>query len=73
MPAKYPELFQTAPQYLGVQALDASSVNLRFIAKVNEKDIYAGARTMFREFKIGMDEAGVEIPFQQVVIHQGDK
>ena len=73
MPAKYPELFQNAPQYLGVQALDASSVNLRFIAKVNEKDIYAGARTMFREFKIGMDEAGVEIPFQQVVIHHGDK
>ncbi len=73
MPAKYPELFRTAPQYLGVQALDASSVNLRFIAKVNEKDIYAGARTMYREFKIGMYEAGVEIPFQQVVVHQGDK
>ena len=73
MPAKYPELFREAPVYLGVQALDASSVNLRFIAKVNEQDIYAGARTMYREFKIGMDEAGVEIPFQQVVIHQGEK
>ncbi len=73
MPAKYPDLFKSAPDYLGVQALDASSVNLRFIAKVNEQDIYKGARTMYREFKIGMDEAGVEIPFQQVVIHQGDK
>ncbi|MBR6704794.1 MAG: mechanosensitive ion channel family protein [Lachnospiraceae bacterium] len=73
MPAKYPGLFHMPPQYLGVQALDASSVNLRFIAKVNESDIYTAARTMFREFKIGMDEAGVEIPFQQVVIHQGDK
>ena len=73
MPAKYPGLFAAPPQYLGVQALDASSVNLRFIAKVKEQDIYTGARTMYREFKIGMDEAGVEIPFQQVVIHQGDK
>ncbi len=73
MPAKYPGLFTAPPQYLGVQALDASSVNLRFIAKVKEEDIYAGARTMYREFKIGMDEAGVEIPFQQVVIHQGEK
>ncbi len=73
MPAKYPGLFKTPPQYLGVQALDASSVNLRFIAKVDENDIYSAARTMFREFKIGMDEAGVEIPFQQVVVHQGDK
>ena len=73
MPAKYPGLFQAPPQYLGVQALDASSVNLRFIAKVKENDIYTAARTMYREFKIGMDEAGVEIPFQQVVVHQGDK
>ena len=56
-----------------MQALDASSVNLRFIAKVSESDIYKAARLMNREFKIGMDEAGIEIPFQQVVVHQGDK
>ncbi len=73
MPGKYPDLFKEAPEYLGVQALDASSVNLRFVARVRENDIYKAARTMFREFKIGMDEAGIEIPFQQVVIHQGDK
>jgi len=73
LPEKYPEVFRTAPEYLGVQALDASSVNLRFIAKVSESDIYKAARLMNREFKIGMDEAGIEIPFQQVVIHQGDK
>ena len=72
IPARYPGIFKSAPAYLGVQALDASSVNLRFIAKVDESEIYNAARIMFREFKIGMDEAGVEIPFQQVVVHQGD-
>ena len=72
MPGKYPEVFRETPQYLGVQALDSSSVNLRFIAKVSEGDIYKAARIMNREFKIGMDEAGVEIPFQQVVVHQGE-
>ena len=72
MPGKYPDLFREAPQYMGVQALDASSVNLRFMAKVHEKDIYTGARTMYREFKIGMDEANIEIPFQQVVVHHAD-
>ena len=73
LPGKYPEVFRTVPEYLGVQALDASSVNLRFIAKVSESDIYKAARLMNREFKIGMDEQGIEIPFQQVVVHQGDK
>ena len=72
LPEKYPEVFRTEPEYLGVQTLDASSVNLRFIAKVNEGDIYKAARLMNREFKIGMDEAGIEIPFQQVVVHKGD-
>ena len=72
LPAKYPEVFRTEPEYLGVQTLDASSVNLRFIAKVSEGDIYKAARLMNREFKIGMDEAGIEIPFQQVVVHKGE-
>ncbi len=72
LPEKYPEVFRTEPEYLGVQTLDASSVNLRFIAKVSEGDIYKAARLMNREFKIGMDEAGIEIPFQQVVVHKGD-
>ena len=72
LPGKYPKVFRIEPEYLGVQTLDASSVNLRFIAKVSEGDIYKAARLMNREFKIGMDEAGIEIPFQQVVVHKGD-
>ena len=44
----------------------------QIVLKVKENDIYTAARTMYREFKIGMDEAGVEIPFQQVVVHKGE-
>ena len=69
LPETYPDVFPTAPTYLGVNSFEASSVNLKFVAKVDEKNIYKAARLMNREMKIGMDKAGIEIPFQQVVIH----
>lgn len=65
----YPEVFQNPITYLGVQTLDASSVNLRICAEVSEADIFSAVRIMNREVKIGFDNAGVEIPFQQVVVH----
>jgi len=71
IPGKYPEMFQTKPKYIGVQELAGSSVNLRVAAEVAESDIFAAARVLNREIKIGFDKAGVEIPFQQVVVHQG--
>jgi len=70
MTEKYPETFRTAPRYIGVQTLDSSSVNLRVIADVAEKDVFTAARLLNREIKLGLDKAGVEIPFQQVVVHQ---
>lgn len=68
---KYPEVFTQKPKYLGVQTLDASSVNLRIVAEVSEKDVFSAQRLMNREYKIGFDKAGVEIPFAQIVVHQG--
>ncbi len=68
---KYPTIFAVRPSYLGVQTLDASSVNLRIVAEVEEKDVFSAQRIMNREFKLGFDKAGVEIPFTQVVVHQG--
>lgn len=68
---KYPETFRVKPAYLGVQTLDASSVNLRIAAEVEEKSIFSAQRLMNRELKIGFDKAGIEIPFTQVVVHQG--
>lgn len=69
IPENYPEVFQNPITYLGVQTLDASSVNLRICAEVSEADIFSAVRIMNREVKIGFDKAGVEIPFQQVVVH----
>ena len=59
------------PEYVGVQELAESSINLRITAEVSEGDIYKATRIINREVKLGFDEAGVEIPFKQLVVHQG--
>lgn len=63
------DIFKAAPRYLGLEALSASSVDLKFIVEVDEKDIYSGARLLNRELFVGMRKLGVECPFQQVDIH----
>jgi len=72
LPQRYPDKFPQTPEYLGVQTLANSSVNLRVCATVAEKNIFSAVRIMNREIKIGFDKAGVEIPFQQVVVHQSE-
>ena len=78
--AKLPDLMQeiyerradvmpAAPQYLGVQQLADSSVVLRFVVEVAEKDIYAGARILNRDLWLGFRKLGVECPFPQVDVH----
>ena len=58
-----------APQYLGVQQLADSSVVLRFVVEVAEKDIYTGARILNRDLWLGFRKLGVECPFPQVDVH----
>lgn len=67
---KYPDVFLEDPKYLGVQELGESGVLLKVIGKVNEKDIFSAARLLNREIKIGFDKNGIEIPFNQIVVHQ---
>ena len=67
--ARNTDLFLTAPRYVGVQELGASSVNLRFVVDVAEKDIFSGARKLNRELFVEMRRAGVEVPFTQIDIH----
>ncbi len=78
--AKLPDLMQeiyerradvmlAAPQYLGVQQLADSSVVLRFVVEVAEKDIYTGARILNRDLWLGFRKLGVECPFPQVDVH----
>lgn len=65
---KYPEVFQTAPVYLGVQNLGSSSVDLRIAANVEEGSLYQAKRLMNREFKLAFDANNIEIPFNQLVV-----
>ena len=71
LPGMYPNVFQIRPEYSGVENLGASSVDLKVIAKVDENQLYRARRLLNRELKLCLDEAGIEIPFPQVVVHQG--
>lgn len=66
------QLFLAPPRYVGVESLGESSVVLRIIADVEETNFFAGYRMLNREIKIMCDENGIEIPFNQIVVHQAD-
>ena len=67
---KHPDVFLSDPRYLGVQELADSGVVLKFVASDREKDIFSAPRIMNREIKVAFDKAGIEIPFNQVVVHE---
>lgn len=67
------DIFLSPLTYAGVQALGESGVVLRIFGTVREKDIFSAQRRLNREIKILFDDNDVEIPFQQIVIHDGDK
>lgn len=71
--AKYPDIFEHGLQYAGVQSLSTSSVDLRVLARVSEANIYRGRRLLNREMKLAFDEAGIEIPFPQLVVHKAEQ
>lgn len=60
------------PFYKGVAELGASSVDLLFVAKCKENDIYQVQRDLNRELKILFDDNNIGIPFPQVVVHKGE-
>lgn len=71
LPAMYPNLYKVPPKYVGVEDLSDSSVDLKVVAEVEENNIYQARRTLNRELKLTLDNAGIEIPFPQVVVWQG--
>ncbi len=73
LPERYPEMFPKRPEYMGVENLSASSVDLKVTADVHESNIYNARRVLNRELKLALDENGIEIPFPQVVVWQGKK
>ena len=65
--ANIPEIVE-GPFYKGVDELAESSVNLLFMAKCKEEDIYMVKRALNRELKMMFDENGINVPFPQVTI-----
>ena len=70
---KYPEVFVKDPVYCGVQELAESGMLLKFVALVKESNIFTAPRLLNREIKLAFDKAGIEIPFNQIVVHNADK
>ena len=56
------------PFYKGVTELGESSVNLLFVARCKESDIYQVQRDLNREIKIVFDDNNVNIPFPQITV-----
>lgn len=56
------------PFYKGVSELGPSSVDLLFLAKCKEEDIYQVQRDLNREIKILFDDNGIGIPFPQITV-----
>ena len=64
------DVFLEEPKYAGVQTLDASCVVLRFTVKTLEANYFPATRRLNREMKCLFDDKGIEIPFNQIVVHQ---
>lgn len=63
------DIFKGMPSYLGVSSLDSSGISLKFIAEVEEKDIYKGQRILNRELLVFFRKANVEVPYPKMDVH----
>ncbi|AGI47705.1 Small-conductance mechanosensitive channel [Thermoplasmatales archaeon BRNA1] len=62
-------IFVEGPFYKGVEAMSASSVDLMFHALCKEEDYFPARRALNREVYIMANEIGINIPFDQLVVH----
>lgn len=61
------------PYYYGVQTLDSSGVVIRVYSKANEQDKHQVRRDLNREVKLLFDDFGIIVPFNQLVVHDGNR
>ena len=68
---KIPDIVE-GPFYRGVQSLSDSAVVIRMYAKTDELKKYQVTRDMNKEMKLLFDRNGIQIPFNQIVVHYED-
>ncbi len=61
------------PYYMGVSALGASGVRLRFSAKCVESEKFQVERDLNRQIKLLFDRNNINIPFTQIVLHEAQR
>ena len=66
---KHPDVFKSAPVYLGIDQLADSGVVMKFVAEVDENNIFSGGRILNHDLLLGFKKLGVECPFPQVDVH----
>lgn len=66
------DVFLAAPIYVGVEELGASCVVLRLNVDVAEENFFIGRRRLNRELKLLFDNNNIEIPYNQIVVHQAE-
>ncbi|MGS0972640.1 MAG: mechanosensitive ion channel family protein [Candidatus Izemoplasmataceae bacterium] len=59
------------PSFLGVTELASSSINLRIIAKTKPMTHFAVERGIRKDIVVYFKKHGIEIPFPQIVVHNG--
>lgn len=62
-------VFEAPPTYLGVEEIGGSSIVLRYCVKCKEVNYFVAKRRLNREIRLLFADKGIEIPFQQVDIH----
>ena len=72
MLAERQDIYLEEPRYLGVTELGDSGVNLKFIVKTKEQNVFAAQRALTRDIRVLFADKNVEIPFPQVDVHQRD-
>ncbi len=68
----HPDFYLSDIRYMGVDQLADSGVNLKFSVYAKEAQFFQAQRMLARDVKLLLDDNGFEIPFPQVVVHQGD-
>ncbi len=66
-------LIKGGPYYRGVAELADSSVILRIMAECDEEDRIQLERDLNREIKLIFDKNGINIPYPQIVVNEGNK